>query len=1666
MKPRQQLNLDALRSNRLPRLVAPPESAIPRDPVAWNNLEVTRRNLFGMATVAGLGLSPSVHLLEKLVASAETPFTCEASEIRIAFTVDGEPRWVIDTARFSGRPRLTCVRGDGLIRIELRDALFPGTRLPADLDCELRARLLSWQMTLALALGGFRARVNFGRWLKGEESARSEVRLKERASTFGKGTSFRLAGNATAQFSPNWEFAAGGAGLVAIRGLGSELLGDSFRVALLSPEAPSLLTRPGRKRTLIAIERGAQTWLLAPEFRTHGHGRLVCPDNAFTTLHLEASESGRGDTAYAVLAESGAGEPRIRFHPKGRWEAQTGEPLSLPLAGARYVRLVHPASNGRPHHALAARFGDEPVYLRMHGCTIRLGQTNGALPFELVQRGARANHLCCEPGIVDVRVPLPGAVVEPMQVAPGARLRLAQLQRPQAGQVAPPGPVSPGQVPQARPGPAPGVQAPIQPGPVLIPKADFRFALLIPGPIHLSVVRPEDLLVLKFEFRNLNLQVAPNQPPRLVRTPNQPAQLIVNFPPQHIAEQAFYEVAPGVTQPTKPPDDTRNEPTGLGSEKPAFPIRAQISGWSRLAFDLPNQIQAINFTLGGQGGLLDWSHLTLRVASVADPPPPPPLKSIRPLQGHPSVPQGSFQLPQSRQWPSLPGSPYPSLVHDSGITDNGGRPVPVRYGIHAASWLDPGPAPLAVQAPIQGARPTIKTPPNPEQLRDVTAIEAPYRLFISPSVMAGWIHSWSQVVKNGRTELWHTRLGGRNPDGSVNGTVLGKDDWYRACRAIWSPDYNPADPAKPGHFNSQFPDPRNPFRMSLDAKDRNELVHLMARGDYPGWPDRVGRTDYLMLSALGAWMRLRYEKPLPSCPPSQPNSPLCKLTVLEWAHHANMGRDQFVKVVYAGYLFPFGHAASLIKITERKFQPTPDGSGRLIAVLRQRMFIVVREPVKYYPMPGEQFQGRAFPYKSLRLTTLVTPNLHDPNTAPSPIPNTPSQSAFWPIVGGQDFKFHAIGTDWAGRSSEFAVPMVFVSRDRVPIKEQINKISEEYMRKQHEGRRTASLSGQRIAFAQPKKEGDTVLETEALIFGTSYYFPTPVTDGVTFAPYLDQARVRIPAVEALLGTDTPVTIRYDLLNFLVHNINSGFDPIKNKGEVFCLATSPLSLRFPSDKAGGVLNPDLNVTAISRAFGPVGGDPGRVARGEYLVPAIPRRSGWVPPALDGPGAPLLVTHQAGHPPSFFEQFFADAQILGGILLGKIINSASPPGLVTQVVPPLPGMPGHTTTTYHLETSDLISDPLGIFAPQGGAKLTVTSRLFQEVKLGEAPSSPQFSSVGDIEKFNLNLFEVLDIRFKKLHFEKRHGKKLNLDPDLASPPVKFKGALQFVNKLSEIIPSQGFSDPPSLNVTSEKVTAGYSLAVPPVAVGAFSLENVKLKAAITIPFSKNPVSVRFAFSERQDPFLVQVALFAGGGFFAIEVDTSKGMKRLELSLEFGAKLSLNLGVAAGVLYALGGVYINLKVEGRNQRPDLSGYLRMGGAMSVLGLITVSVEFRMALEYDGSTGAARGVATLVVRVEVLFFEADVELTIEKQFAGSPPSSAEIPSGFAGAPNEWGHLVSDGLPHRTQAPAQSPSMQTPKAQVKPLPQALLVPRRIAEVLSPDDWLQYSGAFASDKAA
>jgi hypothetical protein len=82
-------------------------------------------------------------------------------------------------------------------------------------------------------------------------------------------------------------------------------------------------------------------------------------------------------------------------------------------------------------------------------------------------------------------------------------------------------------------------------------------------------------------------------------------------------------------------------------------------------------------------------------------------------------------------------------------------------------------------------------------------------------------------------------------------------------------------------------------------------------------------------------------------------------------------------------------------------------------------------------------------------------------------------------------------------------------------------------------------------------------------------------------------------------------------------------------------------------------------------------------------------------------------------------------------------------------------------------------------------------------------------------------------------------------------------------------------------------------------------------------------------------------------------------------------------------MAGIYYSWKEA--EQQAWLEGYLRMGGELDILGLVSLSLEFIMSLAHDSKNNVVWGEATLIVEVEVAFFSDSVEVSVRREL-GDP--------------------------------------------------------------------------------
>ena len=1066
------------------------------------------------------------------------------------------------------------------------------------------------------------------------------------------------------------------------------------------------------------------------------------------------------------------------------------------------------------------------------------------------------------------------------------------------------------------------------------------------SPVDARLLRTRDLVDLRLEAPGCTIEPTDGGA-ELVAGPD--ASLVIHFPPQHLGEEVWQAGAP-------PPPPA----------PPPRPSQHRAAGPSRLVYEVPEGTR-ITYTL--EKVLEALAGLRLRVSPNATP---------------------------------------------AGESTNGG----------------------------------IERPGDLE-----TAIEAPYRLMVSPSERGAFRHSSTPIGPSDRAELWRTHLTVRTDEGYDD-----EDADQRIVRALWTRD-------------SELPAPG--FDQPLIPFDRTAIVDQTHGGD-PANATTPLLVSTLSLSSLGAWFDWKQSWEFPA-------------NVVDYRHQAFMGRDGYVRVAYPGILFPFGHRCFLVKITEReiKHRATP------VAYLWQRWFIIVRQPTRSYPSTDLDN-----PFGQVTVSPLVTPDIDKPPE---------DQQPFVPTRNGVPFPFTLTTVDRGGETRSWAAPLVFVQAGKDGPQTFVFHAEDASPRyfpvRQIQGR------GQTLAVATPVKAGDTSVEVGHLIFDGEID-----SANVTSRPFLTEARAVVPSMRHLAPQAPAVDLVFAkpyLANGLpARALDAKPVPgLPNAGElILALKSAPAAVDFTngSDRAGGFVAPNLSVQGISRALGAIGEsgngpspfDAGTFDPASFLSGAMPRLFGlfslldllkvagfdeapaFVSDALDAvtkllteaqrlqaalddaqarlaqevagaahDGAQAVAQHakdeldaQVAAVTGHLDALIAAVQGLPGN--PDAVSSASV-ALAGDLQPLLdalgvPGVPAAVRSSLEKPVStlkgltDIAKDAAGLAQMlEGVVGGQVTARmqwrpaiepwglpgvpnifkphdehalhLDVEVK-ASASAPPAVDILAEIVDFDLNLIGdgsggLMKLMFRRVGFHAGSAGKPEVDVVFGG--IGFLGPLSFVDRLRELIPFDGFSDPPFVDIAPDGVRAGFDLTLPNVSVGVFSLENISLGADARVPFLGDAMTVGFRFCAKDAPFRLTVMCIGGGGWLELRA-SPKGLVLLELGLEACACLSVDLGVASGSVSISVGVYLRLEADSGL----LTAYFRIRGEVDVLGLISASITLELSLAYQFDTGKLIGRASLVVEIEVLFFSASVEISVERRLAGSkgdPTMYQVMPPDAGGMNADW---------------------------------------------------------------
>jgi len=440
-------------------------------------------------------------------------------------------------------------------------------------------------------------------------------------------------------------------------------------------------------------------------------------------------------------------------------------------------------------------------------------------------------------------------------------------------------------------------------------------------------------------------------------------------------------------------------------------------------------------------------------------------------------------------------------------------------------------------------------------------------------------------------------------------------------------------------------------------------------------------------------------------------------------------------------------------------------------------------------------------------------------------------------------------------------------------------------------------------------------------------------------PRVASAQIRVPALEAL-GQPGQVYAATFSQAYLING---------DSARALVIPEQTVDFGSRSDRCGGVASPSFKTDVVSATGG--------LAR-EQL------------PAFD--------------PRTFFEGL--DAKLLGMVSLPEVLGEVREPPVITSLVAAGDHLP---RTTYSWQGVPLRSVPG--FEVGAGSQLS----LLVESAVGADGRPPRMHTEGSITNFSLGLAGVLRASFQKLTFVMDAGQS----PTLAVEgfELSFAGDLSFLDILTAAMAELSIEPPVAVETTGNAIMVSQQIALPELSLGAgvfsVTLRGAVFSSRLVLPFD-GALELDLSFGTREQPFLVGVWILGGGGYLELKIRDGE-LVSLVAGVELGGLWSFDWVVVAGEVHALAGIRIELT----NGSPRLSGYLRVGGSVEVLGLISVGIE--MAAEItagEDATGRFEVTAAVRIVVEVDLFLVSAEIDLEQEVTIYQAPEAQALAGAAG--------------------------------------------------------------------
>jgi hypothetical protein len=260
----------------------------------------------------------------------------------------------------------------------------------------------------------------------------------------------------------------------------------------------------------------------------------------------------------------------------------------------------------------------------------------------------------------------------------------------------------------------------------------------------------------------------------------------------------------------------------------------------------------------------------------------------------------------------------------------------------------------------------------------------------------------------------------------------------------------------------------------------------------------------------------------------------------------------------------------------------------------------------------------------------------------------------------------------------------------------------------------------------------------------------------------------------------------------------------------------------------------------------------------------------------------------------------------------------------------------------------------------------------------PGKAQITSRAEFKDFIVSIFNAIEVEFESVSFTMSADGRKDFQTKIRD--VQLIGLLEFINQLSKVFGKIGDLGM-DMDISLTRVRISQTIRFPPkegkpLVVGTAQIINLAFSWGVMIPLTgRDVLTVSFALSSREKPMIIFVPSWYGGKAHILLEVTTKGLRMIEVSMEYGALVATAWGVANGVASLTAGVFYMMKrtldPHGNTTSVDVvfKAFVKAAADLDVAGIIHCSGLYMIALSYDPKTGELKGEAIQSVSVKIGF-------------------------------------------------------------------------------------------------